>query len=95
MGCIVDYIKYIQHHTAGTCKLFMVMHALITSRLKYCNELYMGMPLNTQNVSTRLLSLVGYWDCITLVLRDLPWLPLCFQGELKVLIPYMGWCQSI
>ena len=67
--------------------LARVVHALVISRLDYCNALYVGLPLNVtrklqliQNAAARLVTGSGCQDHITLVLKDIHWLPLCFRA---------------
>ncbi|KAF7247602.1 Cytosolic 5'-nucleotidase 3A [Varanus komodoensis] len=71
--------------------LAMVTHALVTSRLDFCNVLYVGLPLKTvqtlqlvQNRAARLLT--GRYAHMTPVLRQLHWLPIEARAQFKVLI---------
>ncbi|KAF7247075.1 putative RNA-directed DNA polymerase from transposon BS [Varanus komodoensis] len=73
--------------------LVTVTHALVTSRLDFCNELYMGLPLKTvwilqlvQNRAARLLTGTGRYVHMTPVLRQLHWLPIEVQAQFKVLV---------
>ncbi|KAF7251909.1 Podocalyxin-like protein 2 [Varanus komodoensis] len=73
--------------------LEMVIHALVTSRLDYCNALYVGLPLKTvrilqlvQNRVARLLTGTGCYSHITLVLYQLHWLPVEVWAQFKVLV---------
>ncbi|XP_058042561.1 retinoic acid-induced protein 2 isoform X2 [Ahaetulla prasina] len=73
--------------------LCTVTHALVTSRLDYCNALYMGLPLKctrrlqlVQNAAARVI--VGATRCshVTPLLRSLHWLPVVFRVRFKILV---------
>ncbi|XP_053105285.1 cation channel sperm-associated auxiliary subunit TMEM249 isoform X2 [Hemicordylus capensis] len=73
--------------------LTSVTHALVTSRLDYCNALYVGLPLNAvwkhqlvQNAAARMLVGASHFMSATAILRQFHWLPVCFQNRFKVLI---------
>ncbi|XP_060100566.1 uncharacterized protein LOC132575897 [Heteronotia binoei] len=73
--------------------LATVIHATVTSRLDYCNALYMGLPLcrtqklqSVQNAAARLLLGLPRWEHIRSGLRDLHWLPITFRVQYKVLV---------
>ncbi|KAF7252062.1 Ryanodine receptor 3 [Varanus komodoensis] len=73
--------------------LATVTHALVTSRLDFCNALYMGLPLKTvrilqlvQNRAARLLTGTGRCSHITPVLCQLHWLPVEVWAQFKVLV---------
>ncbi|KAF7234897.1 E3 ubiquitin-protein ligase TRIM21 [Varanus komodoensis] len=68
-------------------------HALVTSRLDFCNVLYVGLPLKTvrilqlvQNRAARLLTGTGHYVHMTPVLRQLHWLPIEVRAQFKVLV---------
>ncbi|XP_058030112.1 uncharacterized protein LOC131193674 [Ahaetulla prasina] len=67
--------------------LCTVTHALVTSRLDYCNALYMGLPLKStrrlqlvQNAAARGIEGVSRSSHVTHLLRRLHWLPVVFQA---------------
>ncbi|KAJ8014459.1 hypothetical protein DPEC_G00040450 [Dallia pectoralis] len=69
------------------------IHAFISSRLDYCNALYIGLNkslLNrfqlVQNSAARLLCNISKRSHITPILRSLHWLPVRFRVEYKVLL---------
>ncbi|KAF7244471.1 Ubiquitin-conjugating enzyme E2 U [Varanus komodoensis] len=73
--------------------LATVTHALVTSRLDFCNALYVGLPLKTvrilqlvQNRAASLLTGTGRCSHITPVLRQLHWLPIEVRAQFKVLV---------
>uniref|UniRef100_A0A8D0GH51 Reverse transcriptase domain-containing protein n=1 Tax=Sphenodon punctatus TaxID=8508 RepID=A0A8D0GH51_SPHPU len=73
--------------------LATLIHAFITSRLDYCNALYVGLPLFlvrrlqlVQNAAARLLTGTGQWEHITPVLCTLHWLPIAYRARFKVLV---------
>uniref|UniRef100_A0A8D2J6W7 Reverse transcriptase domain-containing protein n=1 Tax=Varanus komodoensis TaxID=61221 RepID=A0A8D2J6W7_VARKO len=73
--------------------LATVPHALVTSRLDFCNALYVGLPLKTvqilqmvQNRAARMLSGTGCYSHITPVLYQLHWLPIEVWAQFKVLV---------
>lgn len=70
-----------------------LIDALITSRLDYCNSLYLGLQLSliqhlqpVQNAAARLLSGTRRHDHITPVLANLHWLPVKSCIVLKILL---------
>ena len=70
-----------------------VINALITSRLDYCNSLYVGLDKSSlqhlqlvQNAAARLLTGKRKWDHITPVLRHLHWLPVHYRIDFKILL---------
>ena len=71
----------------------MVVHTLVTSRLDFCNALYIGLPLClvrklqlVQNMAARLVTGTPRGDHITPVLKSLHWLPISFRVKYKVLV---------
>ncbi|KAF7236074.1 Vomeronasal type-2 receptor 26 [Varanus komodoensis] len=72
--------------------LATVTHTLVTSRLDFCNALYVGLPLKTvrilqlvQNRAARLLMGTGHYVHMTPVLSQLHWLPIGVRAQFKVL----------
>ena len=70
-----------------------VMHALITTRLNYCNHLYFGLPKykvkklqQIQNIAARYISGARKFDHITPVLVQLHWLPVSYRIVFKHLL---------
>lgn len=70
-----------------------VIHAFITSRLDYCNSLYVGLDQSSlrrlqlvQNAAARLLTRTKKRDHITPALATLHWLPVCFRIEFKIVL---------
>ena len=70
-----------------------VIHAFISTRLDYCNELYFGVSQNclhrlqlVQNAAARLLTGTRRYDHISPVLSALHWLPVRFRIHFKILL---------
>ncbi|XP_062825481.1 uncharacterized protein LOC134295910 [Anolis carolinensis] len=77
----------------GRSDLATVVHALLTSRLDYCNTLYVGLPLKTaqklqlvQWAAARLITGAAYREHTTPLLSQLHWLPICYRAQFKVLV---------
>uniref|UniRef100_A0A803T7X0 Reverse transcriptase domain-containing protein n=1 Tax=Anolis carolinensis TaxID=28377 RepID=A0A803T7X0_ANOCA len=71
--------------------LATVVHALVTSRLDYCNSLYVGLPLKTarklqlvQRAAARFLTGANYRERSTPLFKELHWLPFTFRTQFKV-----------
>ncbi len=85
----VSRIKRCLTHDA----LEKLIHALVSSRLDYCNTLLVGIPdysmdkiQRLQNSAARLLSGCRKFEHITPVLRSLHWLPVECRVDFKVLL---------
>ena len=70
-----------------------VIHAFISSRLDYCNALYVGLNKGSiarlqlvQNAAARLLTGTRIFEHITPVLASLHWLPVHFRINFKILL---------
>ena len=70
-----------------------VIHAFITSRLDYCNSLYVGVSQSSlarlqlvQNAAARLLTGTRKREHITPILASLHWLPVHFRVHFKILL---------
>ena len=77
IGQITDYLD--------RSSLLKLVHSYISSKLDYCNALFLGLPdreLNRlqriQNSAARLVSRTNKNDHITPVLKELHWLPINF-----------------
>ena len=69
-----------------------LVHALVTSRLEYCNSLLYGLPANhlakmqrLQNACARVITKTGRRSHITPVLKELHWLPVHRRIQYKIL----------
>ena len=85
IGHIMWYI------TLDVCKT--LTHALITSRLDYCNALLYGLSSTlmtrlqkVQNSSARLVTRTHKREHITPVLNSLHWLPVIYRSQYKILM---------
>jgi len=70
-----------------------LVHAFVSSKLDYCNALYVGIPQNQlarlqriQNSAARLLVGAGPRQHITPILRELHWLPVLQRITFKILL---------
>ena len=75
----------------GACKT--LVHALVTSRIDYCNSLLYGLPQTVvqrlqrvQNCAARIVSRTKKYDHITPVLQKVHWLPTCLRPTYKTLV---------
>lgn len=70
----------------------LLVHALVTSKLDYCNSLLYGLPKylikqlqRVQNAAARVVTVSPKFCRITPVLKDLHWLPIDLRIEFKIL----------
>ncbi len=70
-----------------------LIHAFITSKIDYCNSIYINMPKSQinrlqkfKNSAARLLTRTSRRDHITPVLQSLHWLPILYRTMFKVLL---------
>ncbi len=70
-----------------------MIHVFVSSRLDYCNSLYMGINQSSinrlqmvKNAAAKLLTGTRRFDHISPVLCSLHWLPVCYRIEFKILL---------
>ena len=70
-----------------------IVHALVTSRLDYCNSLLYGLPdtqlqrlQRMQNIACRIVCRVPKQEHVTPLLKDLHWLPIKRRIDFKILL---------
>ena len=80
-----------QYLTKEVCQ--MLIHALITSKLDYCNALLCGLPSSSilplqhaLNSAARIVSRTRKYDHITPILMELHWLPVHYRIQYKILL---------
>jgi hypothetical protein len=73
--------------------LLMITHALITSRLDYCNALLTGIAQShiqllqrAQNAAAKMVTKSKKYDHVTPILHKLHWLPISYRIQYKVLL---------
>ena len=91
-GAFLQLQRIFQRPYLDERSLATVTHALVATRLDYYNVLYVGQPLITvqrlqlaQNRAARLVSGATAQTHITLVLKNLHWLPVVARAQFKVL----------
>jgi len=68
-----------------------LVHALVTSKLDFCNALLAAIPANqmkklqrVQNTAARIVTMTPKYEHISPVLRELHWLPVCQRIKFKI-----------
>ncbi len=91
---------YAQLRNIGQIRRFLdqdstksLIHALVTSRLDYCNALLYGLPdvavaklQRIQNTAARIITRTSRYEHITPVLQGLHWLPIKRRMEYKIIM---------
>ena len=91
---------YMYLHNIGKIKQYLnretlenIMHAFITTKLDYCNALFLGLPHNRlnrlqkiQNAAARILTGTNIREHMMPILCDLHWLPVAQRVQFKVLL---------
>ena len=85
-------IAHIRRYLGDSC-LKTVVHALVMSRLDYCNSVLYGLPSyqitrlqHVQNAAARLTMRIQKFDHITPILISLHWLPIEARISFKILL---------
>lgn len=85
-------LSRIKQHLSPKC-IETLIHAFISSKIDYCNSLYLGVPhciidklQRVQNAAARLITGGRKHDRITPILYKLHWLPVCQRIKFKVLL---------
>lgn len=88
---LYNLLRIRRHLTKEAC--VQLVHGFITSKLDYCNALFVGLPQRQiqklqriQNMAARLVTYTSRFAHITPVLRNLHWLPVNARIEFKVIL---------
>ena len=80
--------RYLSHEATET-----LVHALVTSRLDYCNSVLHNLPSceikkiqRVQNTAARLINRRSKFCHITRLLKELHWLPVTYRIQFKILV---------
>ena len=98
--CMIVKARYFQlHHITQISRYLhqktreLVVNAMITCRLDYCNSLLYGSTQQNldklqrvQNSEARLIVVASKFDHVTPLLMDLHWLPICSRIHYKILM---------
>ena len=83
-------ISYYRRFSTPSCAKTLI-HAYITSKLDYCNDLLYGLPSqqfnrlqSILNTAARSVTMTRKYYHITPILRDLHWLPVNFRVQFKL-----------